>query len=438
MPAFVATSSLQGRIRSAVLPFGLNVARSFVTNLFPRPVRAIDILLADVVRKIQLSPTNYDLAVSRYRTIAEWLERDGSPLKGLVTRLYPQGSMAMRATISSRLENDEFDIDIMAEMEAALYRWGPRVILDVLFDAINGEPGSRYYGKVQRNTRCVTIAYDDMHLDVTPAVLMTGEARTSRICHSKLELPAAMDHYVTANPWGFAKWFGTATSPVFRTELLAKDAEAEPVPERPEWHERSLALMSLQLLKRWRNKRYDQRSGRWPPSILLAQLVGEQEEMFRGSGAVRTSLHGTLTAHANAMFGLFEAHHAEGSLIQRTNPRCSEDVVTDRWPGSMTDQDRFRQDLRELTVQLHRLDLETRLDEKRAVLADLFGERVTKLAFDDYQARLDEEARTSGLRYSPVTGAIRSGLAVAGIGGGVPAPRHTSFGGPRVARPWRS
>ncbi len=199
--------------------------------MFPRPIRAVDILLADLVRKMQLSPTSYDLAVARYGTIAEWLDRDGSPLKGLVRRLYPQGSMAMRATISSRLENDEFDIDIMAELEAALIGWGPRLVLDVLFAALNGEPGSRYHGKVRRNTRCVTVSYGDMHLDVTPAVLLGGEPRTSFIFHSKREMPATADRYVTANPWGFARWFGTATSPVAGMELMARDAEAEAVPE---------------------------------------------------------------------------------------------------------------------------------------------------------------------------------------------------------------
>ena len=222
-----------------VVPLGLvpGVRGFAVTSMFPRPLRAIDILLADVVRKIQLSATDYDLAVARYGTIAEWLEREGSPLRGLVQRLYAQGSMAMRATISSRLDNDEFDIDIMAELSAALHRFGPRWILDVLFTAINGEPGSRYHGKVTRNTRCVTVNYENMHLDVTPAVLLQGKPRTSHIFHSKRERPVVEDQCVIANPWGFANWFMSATPAApgsFQT--MSKAAEAEPVPERPEPH----------------------------------------------------------------------------------------------------------------------------------------------------------------------------------------------------------
>jgi hypothetical protein len=213
--------------------------------MFPRPVRAIDILLADVVRKIQLRTTDYDLAVGRRQTIAEWLERDGSPLKGLVNRLYAQGSLAIRATISSRLENDEFDIDVMAELNAALHRYGPRVILDVLFMSINGEPGSRYHGKVTRNTRCVTVSYDKMRLDVTPAVLLAGKPRTSHIFHSKLERPVAEDRRVVANPWGFGGWFKSVTPAAPGSlQTMTKAAEVEAVPEQPKLYELSLPLRS--------------------------------------------------------------------------------------------------------------------------------------------------------------------------------------------------
>lgn len=223
---------------------------------------------------------------------------------------------------------------------------------------------------------------------------------------------------------------------------MAKAADAEPVPERPELHERSLALMSLQLLKRWRNKRYDQRDGRWPPSILFACLVGEHAAATRRCGIVRHSLQDELAAHAGAILTLFEAHGKAGALVHRANPRCPADVITDRWPGSMSDQTLFLRDLRDLNMKLLRLGVDTGLDEKRVILADLFGERVTRLAFDEYQDRLDESARTSGVLYAPRTGAIQSGLpavlVVPGRAPGIVAPRHTFFGGARVGRPWRS
>ena len=106
----------------------------------------------------------------------------------------------MGCTITSSLENDEYDIDIMAELSRRLAGWPPRDVLDTLYMAIKGEKGSRYYDMTVRNTRCVTVHYSDMHLDVTPSLLVAGSAeRTSLIFHSKREEPPEQDKRIVAN-----------------------------------------------------------------------------------------------------------------------------------------------------------------------------------------------------------------------------------------------
>ena len=59
----------------------------------------LDRILAEIAIRIQLPPSRYELACQRYRSVAEFAERPGSPLKGRITRFYPQGSMAIGATI---------------------------------------------------------------------------------------------------------------------------------------------------------------------------------------------------------------------------------------------------------------------------------------------------------------------------------------------------
>jgi hypothetical protein len=111
----------------------------------------LDALLADVAIRVQLSATAHGTVEARYQTISEYLDRDGSPLRGLVNLLYPQGSMAIDATIASRLRTDEFDIDIIVELALAL-GVSPQVALDLLYRSIRGEPGSRYYNMTERRT----------------------------------------------------------------------------------------------------------------------------------------------------------------------------------------------------------------------------------------------------------------------------------------------
>jgi len=99
--------------------------------------RDVDILLADVAIRVQLSPTNYSLAVSRANVLSEWIDRPESPLHGRVTLTYAQGSMAYNATIARCLRTDEFDIDIIAQIPTH-----PLIVVTGTYDpkGLNGSP----------------------------------------------------------------------------------------------------------------------------------------------------------------------------------------------------------------------------------------------------------------------------------------------------------
>ena len=58
--------------------------------------------------------------------------------------VYPQGSMAINATIGACLDRDEFDIDTIAQLIPRPGR-SPQQALDQLYLAIKGAKGSRYY-----------------------------------------------------------------------------------------------------------------------------------------------------------------------------------------------------------------------------------------------------------------------------------------------------
>jgi hypothetical protein len=107
----------------------------------------IDVMLADVAVRIQLSPTDYQRAVDHYHAIHEWIERDASPLSGLVLDFYAQGGFAIGATVARHATDDEFDIDVMAQL-ACRTDVDPELVLSTLDKAIRAEPGSRYHAKL--------------------------------------------------------------------------------------------------------------------------------------------------------------------------------------------------------------------------------------------------------------------------------------------------
>lgn len=381
-----------------------------------------DVLLADVAIRVQLSKTNYNNAVGRYRAVNDWVERDDSPLSNHTQLFYPQGSMAIGATVASRLKTDEFDIDVVAQLDLPL-NLPPRQALALLYQAIKGEPGSCYYQMTKRRTRCVTVQYGDgMHLDVTPAVrLWNTPERESVIFHHRPEMPHESGHQLAANPYGFAEWFKQNTphdqdfADSFETKTneyewqVLGEAANDPVPPHEPPFRKSTAVIVLQLLKRWRNVQYDARTERKPPSIIIAKLVAD-------APCNADCLSEQLLLHAKHMLSVFRECQSGKRLIHIVNPVCSNDVLTDRWPRSEQDQNLFIDDLSVLVANLERLDRGCDLEEMGIIMTSMFGEGLAKETITAFNRRVGTGVRDGRSRYRPGLGGLVIPGAVTGIG----------------------
>jgi hypothetical protein len=352
----------------------------------------LDVMLADIAVRIQLSPTDYQRAVEHYHAINEWIDREDSPLHCLVEEFYAQGAFAIGATVARHATDDEFDIDVMAQLTLP-GEVDPEIPLYLLDKAIRGERGSRYYDKADRKTRCSTIYYTGMHLDVTPNVRVVHRVeKTTLIFHSKPSEPSEPKQTLLANPFGFAHWFLTKTPPdeafaeffekrsldYDRMRLLEK-ADAAPVPQQMLAYRKSRAVIALQLIKRWRNLAYDRRHKRLPrpPSVLLAYYVAENANRTR-------TLADELIYQVERIIATLHTADQGRNLVREFNPTCREDELTDRWPCDLAEQRVFLNELRAFAVQLHRLRQGVPLAEMQRILEDLFGERPVRDAVRKY------------------------------------------------------
>jgi len=399
-----------------------------------------ELLLAETAIRIELPPSLHRLAVQRYEAVHKHIERPDSPLCDKVRIFYPQGSMAIRATILSRKRADGFDIDIIAELILS-QSTTPAVVLDLLFEAINGPPGSQYHGKVERQTRCVTVYYaDGMHLDITPTLLLTElDPRLSHLFHAKKEEPVSTHVRLPMNSYAFCEWVN-AMSPIdlifseaYRRRVLAldahnmrADADVKPVPAHASTEGGKAAkIVALQLLKRNRNLKYERRKIRLPPSVMLAKFAAE-------TVTLGTNISQALDAISLKILEALEAAERSDALVDVRNPRCDVERFTDRWPDDRNAQRLYIGDLRLFRTQLAKLmSAGFSLAEKRDLLVEMFGVGPAQSAVDDYVTRIGHAVETGKRLVAPSGRVIPATVAASGslASRAYSQPRgHTFFG----------
>ena len=111
----------------------------------------LDRILAEIALSVQLPPSLHDATKGRYEAVRNHLEAT-TAFYNQIEHFYPQGSMAIDATISTRGTDDEYDLDIVAQLGERFRQMTPLATLLALEAALADYPVQR----VVRQTRCVT------------------------------------------------------------------------------------------------------------------------------------------------------------------------------------------------------------------------------------------------------------------------------------------
>lgn len=396
---------------------------------------ALDRLLAEIAFNVQLPPSLHRKATSRYKAVREFLEGTET-FEDQIEHFYAQGSMAIDATISTRGTDDEYDIDIIAQLGGRFVSMTPNEILDELFEALKGYRGL----KVVRQTRCVTIYYaDGMHLDITPALRdeHTPE-RQSVIAHAKGPDERSDDEFVPMNAYGFVGWYQDRT-PIevrvveefkgrwrdFESRNYRADAEVDEVPDQTEFLVKNTATLALQLLKRYRNICYATYAGRMPPSVMLSYFAGSVSRPGM-------TLSQMLVRLCRRIAREIRAASERQLLLHVSNPAYADDVFTDRWPENQKQQIHFARHLDALAEGLERAH-EMSAGELGDWLREMFGDRVVSAAADRIASEAAAAVRDSRHSYTPSGKIIlpaAAGIAAPAIARAAPAAMpHTFHGG---------
>lgn len=400
-----------------------------------------DAILAQIAFNIQLPPSLHAKAVSRYEAVRRHLEATTFFADG-IEHFYPQGSMAIDATISTRGTDDEYDIDIIAQLAAKYRQLGPLGVLKALEAALADYPVQ----KVIRQTRCVTLVYGDkMHLDVSAAFREYGtQERRSHIMHARGPNWSPEDCEVPTNAYGFIELYKSRTpvepavSDAFRRrwndhDRIRADADVDDVPNQTPFVVKNMATLALQLVKRFRNITHERkrRPGRMAPSILLADYAS------RSSRPGRT-LSDALISLCNLLITDIRRASTLGRTLSVFNATWDQDEFTDRWPESIEQQNAFADDLAHLVTVVSFIR-EGKLDpvDVPNELRGLFGDLVVTEAIRKTAQELGGNIQQGNQGYTRKGGILVPAAAAAStvaVSRAAAAPvsgsRHTFFGDP--------
>lgn len=377
----------------------------------------IDALLLGTVLLLELSDRDRRVAARRYPLVKEHLERPSSALRPYLiderSRIYPQGSRAIGATIVHGADDeDRFDLDAILEFPVPA-GWAPSDVLDILEESLEGFPDAI---GVKRCKRCVQLQFAFMHLDVTPMDPrpLPRQERVGDIFHAPGDAPSRR---FAVNPYGFSEWFReTVVLPSsdhrkrildMRKVILPKDrisrgmtffakadlddlpADRHPLADAPQ-------VLALKLMKRFLNLRYADRRLARPPSVLLTKMAALVPPGHNGLCAQLENY----AAHVRTRMD--EAIGAGGTLDER-NPAFQEERLTDRWPSSKADLETLRKDMAHLCARLQAAR-STEFRDIQGILSELFGERVTERSVRSYIEAAHRGASTP--HYQPGAGFV--------------------------------
>jgi hypothetical protein len=190
------------------------------------------------------------------------------------------------------------------------------------------------------------------------------------------------------------------------------ERQIEPFPDQEASEHKAPLRRAVQLLKRHRDVAFDA-SDLAPRSIALTTLAGHH---YRGEPLVTDALLGILD-------GIVASIEAQPGVMQIPNPSNPSEMFCEAWSSTPDAYRAFVEYIKDFRERFSSLLGTTGLDAIAHGLNNLFGEKVTKRAFDAFADRLNQAREREQIHF----GRALVGL-TAPMPRSKPIPRNTFYG----------
>lgn len=363
----------------------------------------IEDLLNRIGVSLQISDSKHEEVSRHYETVGKWLAED-EDLGHLNPAVYPQGSFAIGTSVRP-IGQQEHDVDLVVEFDS--WDQGP----DVLFNAVRRriEGNGVYAGKTEPKQRCVRIRYaDNFHLDVLPA----RPDGTGTLPAGSIDVPdRKLKDWKESNPKGYVEWFERAAALPEERRILM-EASVEQAPGKVPYRWKPPLKRAVQLLKRWRDIRYEKRSGEGPISIVLTTLAAEGYQKAEN----------TIDAITQILDHIVASIPADGRLVV-INPGNPKEDFSEKWDEEPETYIDFVEGICEFHKQWNSLEGLTD-HQSVSLLGELLGENLAKQVLVERTKWISDLTRDGAVRIS-ATGALAASTSAAAK---TEIPQQTFYG----------
>lgn len=313
-------------------------------------------LLESIAQELDISPSKYEDAVSRYRAVGDWLDAEGSSLAPHRPQIYPQGSFRLGTVIRPVRGGNEadYDIDLVCHLSIKKEIVSPQRLKHMIGDRL------KEHGKYEKmlddeGRRCWTLEYAEadgigFHLDALPAIPEGDTGRMDLVIAGAPEQYAMHAIAITerlddgdymwipggSNPVGYALWFDglnagarVRVAPVQKRLIVETHRQIYTSVEAvPDALVRTPLQRAIQILKRHRDVRFSEHE--WenekPISMIITTLAGLA---YDGQMEVDSALKGILDKiDSYATSRIIRKHNGKWVIPNPVNPG---ENFADRW-----------------------------------------------------------------------------------------------------------
>ena len=259
-------------------------------------------LLEAIAEALDIPESYYEQAIERYKSIGNWLERDGSEVANYRPEIYPQGSFRLGTVTKPLSDAEEYDLDLVSELNLQKNLISQAYLKNLVGKEIKSYARAHNMNSpAEEGRRCWTLHYADdvqFHIDILPAV--PDAELFKQYLRSKGHLPSSWSDFAIAitdntlpnyyqtntgdwprsNPKGYAAWFRHRMEIQFNAirRSLAESIQRQ-IEDVPEYKVKTPLQRSVQILKRHRDIWFDKNQSAYdekakPISIIITTLAG--------------------------------------------------------------------------------------------------------------------------------------------------------------------